>query len=247
MAKLALFADRAYFPLFKAGLAADAISLGTITIEGIAEYQKIDKLPEGPEKEQAKMRLLSNLMLTGAITILSIKTTHKEKLPELKNKTHLYIDTNAEEFTVRRFYEVDPGERIKDAQHGSIINKQGEYLKNPSAKSNQEIYDPKTFEIEVAGKKSGKFMYVIDLDDNIIMGSRMNRKMPHPMLIGGSNPKVKSAGIVHVVEGKIVKVDNSTGHFKTGPETLEVSREVFSRKLPKDCFSKNFEGFEEQK
>ena len=45
---------------------------------------------------------------------------------------------------------------------------------------------------------NGQFMYVLDSDGNIIIGTRAGQHMPHPTLIGGSDPTVHGAGIVEI-------------------------------------------------
>ncbi|MCF6183743.1 MAG: DUF6402 family protein [Bacteroidales bacterium] len=61
---------------------------------------------------------------------------------------------------------------------------------------------------------NGKYMYVIDEADNIIIGTRangispFNGKAPHPTLIGGANPTVKTAGIIEFRGGKIYPLND---------------------------------------
>ena len=66
--------------------------------------------------------------------------------------------------------------------------------------------------------------------------------MPHPTLVGGSDPKVLSAGNVEIRGGKIYKVDNVSGHFKPGAGSLENSEGAFGR-LPEHYFIRDFRGY----
>jgi hypothetical protein len=62
--------------------------------------------------------------------------------------------------------------------------------------------------------------------------------MPHPTLIGGKDPQVLGAGMVDIRRGKIVKIDNHSGHFQPPRSSLRDAVKGFL-KLPKDVF-KNF-------
>lgn len=35
---------------------------------------------------------------------------------------------------------------------------------------------------------NGQYIYVVDMDGNIIIGTRGGQRMPNPTLVGGSNP-----------------------------------------------------------
>lgn len=66
--------------------------------------------------------------------------------------------------------------------------------------------------------------------------------MPHPTLVGGSNPQVQAAGMIEIRGGKIYSINNASGHFKPSIESLEVAEDVFSN-LPQNIFSKDFQGY----
>ena len=91
---------------------------------------------------------------------------------------------------------------------------------------------------------SGQFMYVVDSEGNIIIGTRAGQRMPHPTLVGGKNPTVKGAGIVDIRGGRIYSVNNASGHFKPGSTSLEATRAAFEE-LPKKAFRKDFKGYVE--
>ena len=145
-----------------------------------------------------------------------------------------------DEEDTRVVYSVDPVMYPGDEENGVLVN--GEYIINPTA---QDIYDYVKEDSNRLGKLNGEFMYVITLDEKIIIGNRNrkeNARMPHPTLIGGADPKVLAAGMVRIDGGKIKWVNNASGHFKPGNECLEIVEEVFSR-LPAKVFAKDFKGF----
>ena len=67
---------------------------------------------------------------------------------------------------------------------------------------------------------NGQYMYVVDTNGNIIIGSRAGQHMPHPTLVGGQNPSVQGAGIIDIRGGKIFSIDNASGHFKPDASSL---------------------------
>lgn len=89
---------------------------------------------------------------------------------------------------------------------------------------------------------NGQYMYVVDMDGNIIIGTRGGQRMPHPTLVGGSNPQVRAAGIVEIRGGKIHSINNASGHFKPSVESLGIAEDAFSN-LPQNIFSQNFQGY----
>jgi hypothetical protein len=131
-----------------------------------------------------------------------------------------------------------------DAEKGILVG--GKYIKNPTAKPIQELITPNGI---IGTKKSmyysGEYMYVIDSEGSIIIGSRAKQFNPqglsHPTLIGGENPQVRGAGIVSIQGGKLKWIDDASGHFQHSG-TLDAAREAFGR-LPKDVFSPEFEGY----
>ena len=113
----------------------------------------------------------------------------------------------------------------------------GKYDKNPTAKN---ILDAVNGEYLFSKDKTKNYTYVIDLDGNIIIGERngngfTGKATPHPTLIGGENPKVKMAGILHVENGKIVSYDHMSGHFKPNIKSMKEADKAFS-KLPSYLF-----------
>jgi len=135
-------------------------------------------------------------------------------------------------------FRVDPAMQAADEAAGVLKN--GSYIKNPTAKNMNDLI---TDSGKIGSKQmSGQYMYVVDTNGNIVIGTRAGQKMPHPTLIGGENPQVKAAGIVDIRGGQIYKVDNSSGHFKPSAESLQAAEEAFG-KLPSSAFSSSFQGY----
>ena len=136
-------------------------------------------------------------------------------------------------------YSVDSTMFPDDEVAGVLRN--GEYIKNPTAHNiNDYISEGSNY----LGSKNmnGQYMYVVDMDGNIIIGTRGGQRMPHPTLVGGSNPQVQAAGMIEIRGGKIYSINNASGHFKPSIESLEVAEDVFSN-LPQHIFSKDFQGY----
>lgn len=136
------------------------------------------------------------------------------------------------------YFKVDPAMQAADEAAGVLKN--GSYIKNPTAKNLSDLI---TDSGKIGSKQmSGQYMYVVDTNGNIIIGTRAGQKMPHPTLVGGENPQVKAAGIVEIRGGQIYKIDNSSGHYKPSTESLKAAEEVFG-KLPSSAFSPSFQGY----
>jgi len=84
-------------------------------------------------------------------------------------------------------------------------------------------------------------MYIIDELNNIWIGGRGGvNSFPHPTLVGGYNPNVKCAGMIHFKNGKIYRIDNNSGHFKPLKGMFDDAIKIFEDKLPKECFDNEF-------
>ena len=90
------------------------------------------------------------------------------------------------------------------------------------------------------------------LINNLILGSRAQwstdkpfdeGKAPHPTLIGGDNPKVQAAGMVYFSDGRILRITNSSGHYKPSSDCLKKAEEIFLKNFGQNSFSHKFEGF----
>ena len=136
-------------------------------------------------------------------------------------------------------YSVDSTMFPDDEAAGVLRN--GEYVKNPTAHSiNDYISEGSNY----LGSKNmnGQYMYVVDMEGNIIIGTRGGQRMPHPTLVGGNNPQVQAAGMVEIRGGKIYSINNASGHFKPSVESLGIAEDAFSN-LPQNIFSKVFQGY----
>lgn len=92
-------------------------------------------------------------------------------------------------------YSVDSTMFPDDEVAGVLQN--GEYITNPTAHNiNDYINEGSNY----LGSKNmnGQYMYVVDMDGNIIIGTRGGQRMPHPTLVGGSNPQVQATGMVEI-------------------------------------------------
>ena len=127
----------------------------------------------------------------------------------------------------------------KDIEMDVLID--GVYIKNPTAQKMSNLIKPGSNYVGNS-KMNGQFMYVVDVDGNIIIGSRAGQHMPHPTLIGGSNPTVQGAGIIEIRGGKIYSVDNASGHFKPSIDSL-INVESAFEQLPSNVFHKDFKGY----
>ena len=106
------------------------------------------------------------------------------------------------------------------------------YIKNPTSTNLSTIVAKGKIG---GGFENGQFMYVIDGNGDVLVGKRLGKNMPHPTLIGGLDPQVRAAGMVEIRAGKIVKIDNHSGHFRPPREALAKALKGYL-KLPKDAF-----------
>lgn len=139
---------------------------------------------------------------------------------------------------VKPAFEEDKIRWIDPADHsqGKVWQDDRGYIKNPTAMRLSTLAGPKG---KIAGGfENGKFMYVIDDKGEVWVGKRLGKNMPHPTLLGGKDPQVLGAGMVQIEGGKIVKIDNHSGHFQPPRGSLRDAVKGFL-KLPKDVF-KNF-------
>ncbi len=150
-------------------------------------------------------------------------------------------------------FKVDNTLKSADEMAGVLIN--GEYKLNPTAKNVTELKKNPSGAMKLdqsAGSLlNGQYMYVVDETDNIIIGTRAkgfdfsvpDGKAPHPTLIGGVDPTVKTAGIIEFRAGKIYKVDNVSGHYKPSSQSLINAKTLFNQKFSTNNFSDDFQGF----
>ena len=83
-------------------------------------------------------------------------------------------------------------------------------------------------------------MYVVDSSDSIYLAKDTgDANYPHPTLIGSENPQVKCSGTIFFSNSKIIKLSNSSGHFKVGMPFLEKALKLFKAKFP-NSFHEDF-------
>ena len=134
-------------------------------------------------------------------------------------------------------YHVEKSMHEQDIKNGTYHD--GHYDKNPTAQNINDMINGNY----IGNKHTNIDMpYVIDLDGNIILGRRNGNgkggtPTPHPTLIGGADPQVQMAGIVHIQGGKIASYDNQSGHYKPNAKSMHVADEAFG-KLPSTLFKK---------
>jgi len=157
-------------------------------------------------------------------------------------------------FSSSRLYSVVPEMHELDKERYTFRPNETGYVKNPTAQ-NITNYINNTNYLGTGGKKgslNGLYMYVVDANNNIIIGNRAieqvsgveaGKGLPHPTLIGGFEPKVQGAGIVTIQGGKIIKVDNASGYFRPDSSSLGKVEELFLNKVPDKYYDKKFEGF----
>lgn len=151
-----------------------------------------------------------------------------------------YSGTKEKSQPYKTYYHVVDSMHKHDIETGAF--KDGEYLKNPTAQNIQEMINGDYIINKLYTNES--LTYVITEDDQIIVGRRNGNgrgegkiPTPHPSLIGGPNPKVKMAGMLHIEGGKIVSYDDRSGHFRPNKKSMKIADEVF-KKLPKNLFYK---------
>ena len=151
----------------------------------------------------------------------------------------LYSGTHGSSQPYAASYAVISSIRDHDKEFG-IYGDSG-YRRNPTAVRLQSLIKGNY----IVDKHTNRiFEYVIDLDGDIIVGNRHGNgargdPTPHPTLIGGRNPRVRVAGLLHVRGGKIYSFDTRSGHFKPHERSLDIAHAIFSR-LSWMLFHKSF-------
>ena len=152
----------------------------------------------------------------------------------------LYSGTHGSSQNYASKYSVVPSMKKRDEKQGIYSDEMG-YKKNPTAINIQDAIVNKSVHID--GKRmDGKITYVIDKQGNMIIGLRDKssiQRSPHPRLIGGRNPEVKCAGMITFRKGRIVSVDNDSGHYRPPKESMKWTYAALD-KLPAYLFDKSF-------
>lgn len=145
----------------------------------------------------------------------------------------LYSGTNGGSQPYAESYSVVSSEKKKDMADPDIYDPHTGYFHNPTATSLLESRDDRRF-IFNGRSVDGNFTYVLDLEGNIIYGKRCNpnnptKRSPHPTLIGGKDPRVQCAGMILFSKGRIVSVNNHSGHFRPNIKSMKKVDEILSK------------------
>lgn len=113
----------------------------------------------------------------------------------------------------------------KDKEDPDIYNPVTGYFKNPTTTNLSEaiIGDGVYMDNQ---RVHGTLLYVLTEDGKLLFGKRNNpndpnKRAPHPTLVGGINPKVICAGMITFSKGKIVSVNNNSGHYKPNIKSMK--------------------------
>lgn len=118
------------------------------------------------------------------------------------------------------------------------------YARNPTAVNARDSVRDGVL-IDHEGKPmDGHYTYAVKENGELVIGERNGngkdgKTTPHPTLVGGRGPRVKVAGMVTMSNGKIVKYDNESGHFKPSNLSMPEADKAFSQ-LPESAFHRNF-------
>lgn len=129
----------------------------------------------------------------------------------------IYAGTGGGSQPLADSYQVVGAMRDIDKQDPDIYDSNG-YFKNPTATTIEDAVSGN--KVIIDGKvPDGPITYVMDMNGNIIIGKRVNpndgrKRAPHPTLIGGKDPQVQCAGMITFRKGKILSVDNQSGHYR---------------------------------
>lgn len=122
---------------------------------------------------------------------------------------------------------------VLDKANNSLYTKTNGYFKNPTAVEITNAICGNT--IMVDGKRmDGWFTYVVSQSGRLIIGIRKNPllaggRAPHPTLIGGKNPAVQIAGMIFCRRGKIVCVNNQSGHYRPNIKSMPKVEAILDR------------------
>ncbi len=135
-----------------------------------------------------------------------------------------------------------------DKKDPNIYNPTKGYFKNPLAATVQD--DVNNGQIQMNGHSAhGTFPYVLTESGDIVFAKRFNpnnshSRSPHPTLVGGKDPQVVCAGMIHMEKGRIVWYNNDSGHFKPNAKSLDAVDKAMTalKKSHPEIFAKNYEG-----
>lgn len=146
-------------------------------------------------------------------------------------------------------YSVVSKEMKNDKEDPDIYSPSSGYFHNPNATTLDQALGDDERVYSNGNKAHGKMTYVMDENNNIIFGKRENpnnaaKRAPHPTLIGGKDPKVQCAGMITFDKGRIVSVNNDSGHYRPASKSLDKVYEALNKfqKAHSNAFSPNYKG-----
>ena len=140
-------------------------------------------------------------------------------------------------------YGVTPDMLQYDKDRGVYSDEKG-YTRNPTAVNAHDSVRDGILVDHKGEPMNGDYTYVVKENGELVIGKRNGngrdgKATPHPTLVGGKEPRVKVAGMVTMSNGKIVKYDNESGHFKPNDLSMPEADKAFSQ-LPSTVFHRNF-------
>jgi RHS repeat-associated protein len=133
---------------------------------------------------------------------------------------------------------VDPTMFPGDTAAGVL--RDGSYQTNPTRMAFADLEVTPGGKLKHGGQLlNGQYMYVVDQNGQILLGTRSGSRMPHPTLVGGVDPRVQAAGIMDIRGGKIHGIDTASGHFKPSAASLDAVERALSD-VDRKVFAKNF-------
>ena len=145
----------------------------------------------------------------------------------VETKSDSPLQGNSQPF--QELYHVYEKMRLMDEKNGVYDYSKGGYLVNPTS----GLLDSFINNGYIVNKNYKASMpYVITNENEIIIGKRNGRRdmpTPHPTLIGGIDPQVKMAGMLHIENGKIVSYDDRSGHYRPNKASLKYADDAFNK------------------
>ena len=140
-------------------------------------------------------------------------------------------------------YGVTPDMLQHDKDRGVYSDESG-YTRNPTAVNAHDSLREGVLVDHEGKPMDGHYTYAVKENGELVIGERNGngkdgKATPHPTLVGGKEPRVKVAGMVTMSNGKIVKYDNESGHFKPNDLSMPEADRAFSQ-LPDSAFHRNF-------
>ena len=130
-----------------------------------------------------------------------------------------------------------------DKDRGAYSEETG-YTRNPTTVNARENVREGVIVDHEGKPMNGSYTYAVKENGELVIGKRNGngkdgKTTPHPTLLGDKEPRVKVAGMVTMSNGKIVKYDNESGHFKPNDLSMPEADKAFSQ-LPDTVFHRNF-------